>query len=53
VLIRTVPPSFTESGRVTATYGSDNLMEVQGYDTGPLVENILGRQIGRGRSSTR
>src|SRR5258708_4874543 len=41
VLIRTTPPSFTESGRVTATYGSDNLMEVQGFDTGPLVENIL------------
>ncbi len=45
VLIRTVPPSFTESGRVTATYGSDNLMEVQGYDTGALVENILAAKI--------
>jgi iron complex outermembrane receptor protein len=41
VLIRTMPPSFTESGRVTAAYGSDNLMEVQGFDTGPLVENVL------------
>src|SRR5882762_8843449 len=45
VLIRTMPPSFTESGRVTATYGSDNLMEVQGYDTGPLVDNILAGKI--------
>jgi len=45
VLIRTVPPSFTESGRVTATYGSDNLMEVQGYATGPLVENIVAGKI--------
>jgi iron complex outermembrane receptor protein len=41
VLIRTLPPSFTASGRATVTYGSDNLMEVQGYDTGPLVENVL------------
>jgi iron complex outermembrane receptor protein len=45
VLIRTVPPSFTESGRITATYGSDNLMEVQGYDTGPLAENLLAGKI--------
>src|SRR6202030_690992 len=45
VLIRTAPPSFTESGRVTATYGSDNLMELQGFDTGPLVENILAGKI--------
>jgi len=45
VLIRTVPPSFTQSGRVTATYGSDNLMEIQGYDTGPLVENIVAGKI--------
>src|ERR1700722_11380405 len=41
VLIRTLPPSFTESGRVTATYGSDNLMEVQGYDTGPIVGDVV------------
>jgi len=45
VLIRTVPPSFTESGSATVTYGSDNLMEVQGYDTGPLVENTLAGKI--------
>src|SRR5258708_24761219 len=45
VLIRTMPPSFTESGRVTGTYGSDNLMEIQGYDTGPLAENILAGKI--------
>jgi iron complex outermembrane receptor protein len=45
VLIRTMPPSFTESGRVTATYGSDNLMEVQGFDTGPLVENVLAGKV--------
>src|SRR5258706_3671354 len=45
VLIRTAPPSFTESGRVTATYGSDNLMEVQGYDTGPLVGNVVAGKI--------
>jgi iron complex outermembrane receptor protein len=45
VLIRTLPPSFTESGRATVTYGSDNLMEVQGYNTGPLAENILAGKI--------
>src|SRR5580704_2282995 len=45
VLIRTAPPSFTESGRVTATYGSDNLMELQGFDTGPLVQNIVAGKI--------
>src|SRR5258708_3396559 len=41
VLIRTMPPSFTESGRVTGTYGSDNLMEIQGYDTGPLAAAMI------------
>jgi iron complex outermembrane receptor protein len=45
VLIRTVPPSFTESGRATVTYGSDNLMEVQGYDTGPLVADALAGKV--------
>jgi iron complex outermembrane receptor protein len=45
VLIRSLPPSFTGSGRMTATYGSDNLMEVQGYDTGPLLENILAGKL--------
>jgi iron complex outermembrane receptor protein len=45
VLIRTLPPSFTESGRVTATYGSDNLMEVQGYDTGPIVEDVVAGKV--------
>jgi iron complex outermembrane receptor protein len=45
VLIRTEPPSFTESGRATVTYGSDNLMEVQGYDTGPLVQNALAGKV--------
>jgi iron complex outermembrane receptor protein len=45
VLIRTLPPSFTESGRVTATYGSDNLMEVQGYDTGPIVGDVVAGRL--------
>jgi iron complex outermembrane receptor protein len=45
VLIRTLPPSFTESGRVTATYGSDNLMEVQGYDTGPIVGDVVAGKV--------
>jgi iron complex outermembrane receptor protein len=45
VLIHTVPPSFTEEGRATVTYGSNNLMEAQGYDTGALVENVLAGKI--------
>ena len=45
VLIRTMPPSFTESGRATVTYGSDNLMEVQGYDTGPIVAETLAGKV--------
>src|SRR5882762_638626 len=45
VLIRTTPPSFTESGRATVTYGSDNLMEVQGYDTGPIVAETLAGKV--------
>src|ERR1700737_4830229 len=45
VLIRTLQPSFTSAGRATLTYGSNNLMEVQGYDTGPLVENILAAKL--------
>src|SRR5258707_8026073 len=45
VLIRTMAPSFTESGRATVTYGSDNLMEVQGYDTGPIVAETLAGKV--------
>jgi iron complex outermembrane receptor protein len=45
ILIRTLPPSFTMSGRGTFTYGSDNLMEGQAYVTGPLVADSLAGKI--------
>jgi iron complex outermembrane receptor protein len=45
VLLRTVPPSFTPMGRATVTYGSDNLMEVQGFDTGPVIDNKLAAKV--------
>ncbi len=45
VLIRTLPPSFEAAGRGTITYGSNNLMEVQGYATGPLVPDTLAGKL--------
>jgi iron complex outermembrane receptor protein len=45
VLLRTLPPSFQAAGRGTITYGSNNLVEVQGYVTGPLVPDILAGKL--------
>jgi iron complex outermembrane receptor protein len=45
VLLRTLPPSFDAAGRATITYGSNNLMEAQGYVTGPLIPNTLAGKL--------
>ena len=45
VLLRTLPPSFTPGARGTVTYGSDNLMELQGYATGPLIADTLAGKV--------
>jgi iron complex outermembrane receptor protein len=45
VLIRTLPPSFTPSARATVTYGSNNLMELQGFGTGPIVDGKLAAKV--------
>ena len=45
VLIHTLPPSFTPSARATLTYGSNNLMELQGFATGPLSGDTLAAKV--------
>ncbi len=45
VLLRTLAPSFTPSGRATLTYGSDNLAELQAYATGPIIADKLAVKI--------
>ncbi|HLZ82955.1 MAG TPA: TonB-dependent receptor [Caulobacteraceae bacterium] len=41
VVIHTQPPSFTFGGKAEVTYGSDNLVEVRGLITGPVVRDTL------------
>jgi iron complex outermembrane receptor protein len=45
VLVNTLQPSFTSAGRATLTYGSNNLMEAQGYLTGPVAQDQLAGKI--------
>jgi iron complex outermembrane receptor protein len=41
VVIHTQPPSFNFGGKAEVTYGSDNLVELRGLVTGPIVADKL------------
>ena len=43
VIIRTQPPSFEASGKIEATYGSNNLGELRGLVTGPITPDLAGK----------
>lgn len=45
ILIHSLPPSFTSAARATITYGSNNLMEAQGYLTGPIFGDTLAGKL--------
>jgi iron complex outermembrane recepter protein len=45
IVIHTQEPSFTEQGKAEVTYGSDNLAQVRGLWSGPLVGNQLAGKI--------
>jgi iron complex outermembrane receptor protein len=45
VLIRTQPPSFTPMAKVEGTYGSNNLVQLRGVFSGPLVADTLAGKI--------
>jgi iron complex outermembrane receptor protein len=45
ILIRTAPPDFSEQGKGEVTYGSDNLAQLRGLWSGPLVSNELAGKI--------
>lgn len=46
IIIDTVAPSFTSSGRVTASYGNFDDKSVTGYVTGPLSETVAAQFAG-------
>ena len=41
VVIHTQPPSFHFGGKAEVTYGSDNLAELRGLVTGPVIPDVL------------
>ncbi|MEP6967615.1 MAG: TonB-dependent receptor [Pseudomonadota bacterium] len=45
VIIRTQPPSFEPAAKVEGTYGSDNLVELRGVFTGPLIADKLAAKL--------
>jgi iron complex outermembrane receptor protein len=45
VVMHTIPASFDPAYKGQVTYGSDNLTEVAGLATGPLVANMLAGKI--------
>jgi iron complex outermembrane recepter protein len=45
IVIHTQPPSFTEQGKAEVTYGSDNLAQLRGLWSGPLLGNQLAGKI--------
>ena len=45
IVIHTEAPSFTEQGKAEVTYGSDNLAQLRGLWSGPLVGNELAGKI--------
>ena len=40
ILVTSLPPSFTTSGMLSASYGNYNAVNVRGYVTGPISEGI-------------
>ncbi|HLI67201.1 MAG TPA: TonB-dependent receptor [Caulobacteraceae bacterium] len=45
VIIRTQPPSFSFNGKVEATYGSYNLVQLRGLVTGPLSDTLAAKLV--------
>ena len=45
IVIHTQPPDFTEQGKAEVTYGSDNLAQLRGLWSGPLVGKQLAGKI--------
>jgi iron complex outermembrane receptor protein len=45
IVVHTQPPDFTEQGKAEVTYGSDNLAQLRGLWSGPLVGNQLAGKI--------
>jgi iron complex outermembrane recepter protein len=45
IVIHTQQPSFDEQGKVEGTYGLDNLVQVRGLWTGPLIDKELAGKI--------
>jgi iron complex outermembrane receptor protein len=45
IVIHTLKPSFTPAYKAELTYGKDNLAEVRGLTTGPLVGNELAGKL--------
>jgi iron complex outermembrane receptor protein len=45
IVIHTLEPSFREMGKIEGTYGSDNLAQVRGLWTGPLIGNQLAGKL--------
>jgi iron complex outermembrane recepter protein len=45
LVVRTLPPTFTQHESVEVTYGNYNLAEVRSYLTGPIIDNTLAGKI--------
>ena len=45
IVIHTLEPSFHEMGRIEGTYGADNLAQVRGLWTGPLIGDQLAGKL--------
>jgi iron complex outermembrane receptor protein len=45
IVIHTLEPSFQEMGRIEGTYGADNLAQVRGLWTGPLIGDQLAGKV--------
>jgi iron complex outermembrane receptor protein len=45
IVIQTAQPSFEQHGKAELTYGSDNLAQVRGLWTGPLMGNMLAGKV--------
>lgn len=48
ILITTMAPSFTESGRFSASYGNYNAVSVRGFVTGPVLGNTIAASLAGG-----
>jgi iron complex outermembrane recepter protein len=43
VILRTLEPSFDQSGKVELSYGNDNAVQARGYVTGPITDTLAGK----------